>query len=211
MTKRPRRRREPCAARLSAPTAVASNAPAPSTTNEPDSTWSPASRNTGSDSPVTFDSSNARPSPRTRCRRPPPDRRLPTRTRSPTTTSSIGTSRGRPSRITVARRRHQRGELVQRALGAHLLERPDRDVRDQDAQEQRVLGIAERDRRRPERRQDHVEDRERVRDAIDRYERLDESFGRGPRSRNRRCASAWVKPAPDPAACTVPLTRHQAR
>jgi hypothetical protein len=47
--------------------------------------------------------------------------------------------------------------------------------------------------------------------AIDRYERLDDSFRCGPRSRSRRSASAAVRPALDAAACTVPVTPRQAR
>jgi hypothetical protein len=47
--------------------------------------------------------------------------------------------------------------------------------------------------------------------AIDRYERLDDSFCCGPRSRSRRSASAAVRPVLRAAACTVPVTRQQAR
>ena len=50
------------AARLSGPTAVASNSAAPSTANEPDQTGSPGPRTTGSDSPVRLASSSASPS-----------------------------------------------------------------------------------------------------------------------------------------------------
>ena len=122
------------------------------------------SRSTGSDSPVSSDSSSASPSARTSVPSAGTWSPLPIRTRSPTTTSSTGTSRGSPSRTTVAFAHHQRRELVERALGPHLLEGPDRDVGDQDAEEERVLGVAEDDRRGPEPGQDHVEDREGVGD-----------------------------------------------
>ena len=91
-----------CAAWLSAPTAVASKSPAPSTAKEPDSTSSPSRRTTGSDSPVSSDSSSASPSAWSR--RPSAGIWSPEaiRTRSPTTTSSTGTFRGSPSRTTVA-------------------------------------------------------------------------------------------------------------
>ena len=47
--------------------------------------------------------------------------------------------------------------------------------------------------------------------AIARYERLDDSFCYGSRSRSRRSASAAVRPALDAAACMVPVTRQEAK
>ena len=61
-------------------------------------------------------------------------------------------------------RHHQRRELVEGALGAHLLEGPDRDVGDEDAEEERVLRVAPDDRRGAEAGEDRVEDGEGVGD-----------------------------------------------
>ena len=52
-------------ARLSGPTAVASNSAVPSTANDPDHTGSPAPRSTSSDSPVRLASSSDSPSAET--------------------------------------------------------------------------------------------------------------------------------------------------
>ena len=126
------------AARLSGPTAVASNSAAPSTANEPDHTGSPAPRTAGSDSPVRFDSSSASPSA---------DSTVPS-----ATTWSPGRQAHQvadddlldrhaavdPVAHDDRVRSDQRGEPVERALGADLLEGADRDVRDQDPEEQRV-------------------------------------------------------------------------
>ena len=90
------------AARLSGPTAVASNSPPPSTAKEPESRSSPGRRTTGSDSPVRFDSSSASPSLATRVPSATIWSPAVTRTRSPTTTSPTGTSRAVPPRTTVA-------------------------------------------------------------------------------------------------------------
>ncbi len=90
------------AAWLSAPTAVASKSPSPSTAKEPERTSSPTRRATGSDSPVSSDSSSASPSARTRSPSAAIWSPLAIRTRSPTTTSPTGTARGVPSRTTVA-------------------------------------------------------------------------------------------------------------
>jgi hypothetical protein len=79
------------AAWLSAPTAVASKSPSPSTAKEPESTSSPTRRTTGSDSPVSSDSSSANPSARTRLPSAGIWSPLAIRTRSPTTTSSTAT------------------------------------------------------------------------------------------------------------------------
>ena len=86
-----------CASAVRLPTAVASMSIAPSTLRVPPMTRSPGPFSTGSDSPVTIDSStDARPA-----------RTLPstgiaspglTRSRSPTATSARGTSRSTPSR-----------------------------------------------------------------------------------------------------------------
>ena len=59
--------------------------------------------------------------------------------------------------------RHQRREPVELALGADLLEGPDRDVRHQDPEEQRIPPRRERDRENPEHEQDRVGDGQRVR------------------------------------------------
>ena len=59
--------------------------------------------------------------------------------------------------------RDERGEPVERALGADLLERSDRDVREQDPEEERVLPRPERDRQHAEEEQDPVRDVQRVR------------------------------------------------
>ena len=90
------------AAWLSAPTAVASKSPSPSTAKDPERTLSPAFRTTGSDSPVSSDSSSASPSARTRVPSAGSWSPPAIRTRSPATTSSTGTWRGSPSRTTVA-------------------------------------------------------------------------------------------------------------
>ena len=83
-----------------------------------------------------------------RGRRPPPGRR--------------GTLAVDPVAHDHRLRRDQRGEPVERALGADLLERPDRDVRDQDPEEQRVLPRPEGDRQHAEEEQDPVRDVQRV-------------------------------------------------
>jgi len=108
---------------------------------------------------------------------------LPIRTRSPTTTLLDR----HLARLTVAHHRrfrhHQRSELVEGALGAHLLEGPDRDVGDEDAEEERVLGVAEDDRRRAEPGEDQVEDRERVGDRDRRVGAAGRGLVRGARPR----------------------------
>ena len=91
-----------CAAWLSEPTAVASKSPSPSSAKVPEKTSSPTLRTTGSDSPVRSDSSSARPSERVSFPSAGSWSPLPTRTRSPTTTSETATWRGVPSRTTVA-------------------------------------------------------------------------------------------------------------
>ncbi len=57
---------------------------------------------------------------------------------------------------------HQRCEPVELALGADLLEGPDRDVRHQDPEKQRISPRRERDREHPEHEQDRVGNGERV-------------------------------------------------
>ncbi len=56
----------------------------------------------------------------------------------------------------------QRREPVELALGADLLERPDRDVRDDDAEKERVTPGVERERQDSEHDEDHVRDGQRV-------------------------------------------------
>jgi hypothetical protein len=88
------------AAWLSGPTASARCSPPPARQNVPDRSRSPAVLTTGSDSPVSSDSStSSRPGPTTG---PSTTTWSPARirSRSPSTTSSGGTSRSRPSRTT---------------------------------------------------------------------------------------------------------------
>ena len=151
------------AARLSAPTAVASYSAAPSTANEPDQTGSPRCRTTGSDSPVRFASSSASPSALITVPSATTWSPAVSRTRSPTTTWSTGTPRVAPVADDHRLRGDQRGEPVERALRADLLERPDPDVRDQDPEEERVLPRPEGDRQDAEQQKDPVRDRQRVR------------------------------------------------
>ena len=67
---------------------------------------------------------------------------------------------GRLARPLVAHhrrgRRDERGEPVERELRAHLLHDADRSVRDQDAEEQRVPPVPERERQGAEHRQDRM-------------------------------------------------------
>ena len=58
--------------------------------------------------------------------------------------------------------RDQRGKPVECALGANLLKRPDRDVRDQDSNEQSVLPGSKHERQHAEEKQDRVRDIEGV-------------------------------------------------
>jgi len=60
-------------------------------------------------------------------------------------------------------RRNESSEPVKRVLGPHLLDDPDRRVRDQDAEEEGVPPVAERERDGAEGEQDQVEDREDIR------------------------------------------------
>ena len=91
-----------CSARLSAPTAVASNSPPPSATNEPDQTRSPGPRTTSSDSPVRLDSSSASASAAVRVPSATTWSPAERRTRSPATTWSTGTRRSTPPLTTTA-------------------------------------------------------------------------------------------------------------
>jgi hypothetical protein len=59
-------------------------------------------------------------------------------------------------------RRHERRQPLEGALGAHLLDDPDRGVGDEDAQEERVAPVAIDQGDRTEDREDQVEDREDV-------------------------------------------------
>ena len=137
------------------------DAPAPSTTNDPDRTSSPGPRDgprlAGEDRLVELE-------PVARTRRPS------------ATTWSPGpslTSRPRrpPRRATSARRRRaRRPRAARRAPPARpacawreLLPDPDAGVRDDDAEEERVTPVAEDERHEPERGQDHVEGRDDVR------------------------------------------------
>ena len=155
-----------CAARLSGPTAVASKSAAPSTAKEPDQTGSPGAahdrlRLAGQVGLVEREPVGAT----RRCRRRRPGRRprgARGRRRRPRRPAR---RRSTPSRTTDRLRRDQRRQPVERALGADLLERPDRDVRDEDAEEERVLPRGERDRQHAEREQDRVGDVQRVRDG----------------------------------------------
>src|SRR5205814_368125 len=58
--------------------------------------------------------------------------------------------------------RDQRGKPVEGTLGTDLLKRPDRDVRDQDPEEERILPGSERDRQHAEEEENPVRDRQRV-------------------------------------------------
>ncbi len=134
--------------------------PEPSTAKEPERTSSPGAGATGRDSPVRIDSSSLRTSlvssvPSATSWSPGASR-----TRSPTTSSSTWTRRSLPSRTTVGRRRDERGEPVESALRPHLLDDPDRRVRDEDAKEERIAPVAEHERDDAEDEQDEVEDRE---------------------------------------------------
>ena len=152
------------AARLSGPTAVASKTPAPSTTKEPDHTSSPAALTTGSDSPVRFDSSTASPS---RVEELPVGDDLVAARQADDVAGHNLVDRHAPRRAVPDHRRlrgDERCEPVERALRADLLERPDRDVRDQDPDEERVLPRRERERQDAEREQDPVRDVDRVRE-----------------------------------------------
>jgi hypothetical protein len=53
-------------------------------------------------------------------------------------------------------RGNQRREPVERPLGADLLERADRDVREQDPEEERILPRPERERQHPKQEQDRI-------------------------------------------------------
>ncbi len=87
----------------SAPIAVAWNRPRPATAMLPDNTSAPSSLVTGSDSPVSIDSSSSSPS--TDCTIPSATTWSPARRsqRSPSTTSVTSISRTSPSRTTRAR------------------------------------------------------------------------------------------------------------
>jgi hypothetical protein len=101
--------------------------------------------------------------------------------------------------------RHQRGEPVERAFGTDLLERPDRDVRDQDPEEERVLPGAERDRQHAEEEKDPVRDVQRVR-SNDAGVRAARALARELPTRLRRSpASASVSPtAANSVAVAIP-------
>jgi hypothetical protein len=98
--------------------------------------------------------------------------------------------------VGVARSKNSRpaGMAQTSANPSAISARPDRGVGNQDAEEQRVPGIPERDRRRPGHRQDRVKDRERVRD----------------RDRPVRTARRLLPPRPPLAQPPLRLGRRQA-
>ncbi len=179
------------AARLSAPTAVASKSPSPSTAKEPERTGSPVAadhrlglagqvrlvdrQTLGPREVAVGDDLVAALDPHQVADHDLADRDL--------------------ARLAVADHRRRRGDqrrqLVERPLRPHLLEGADEGVGDEDAEEERVLGVAEDDRRGAEGGEDRVEDRERVGDR-DRARRS----GWSPPSRAGRARAAGARPRP---------------
>ena len=137
-------------------------APRPRRRTSPTRPARPAPRTTGSDSPVRLASSRASPSARSD--RPVGDHLV--ARRQPHEIADYHLVDRHPAVDAVADdhrlRRDQRGEPVERALGADLLEGADRDVRDQDPEEERVLPRPEGDRQHAEDEQDPVRDVQRV-------------------------------------------------
>ena len=119
--------------------------------------------------------------------------------RSPGTTSSTATVRATPSRTTRRRRRDERGEPVERALRAHLLRDPDRRVRDEHAEEERVLPLAEASVAAPATARIRLKTVKTLARTMLAYERL-VVWTYGSRSRSRRAASSSVRPR---AGCSV--------
>ena len=137
-------------------------APRPRRRTSPTRPARPAPRTTGSDSPVRLASSSASPSADTH--RPVGDHLVAGRQTHEVADDDLLDRHPAVDPVAHDHRlgRDQRGQPVERALGADLLERPDRDVRDQDPEEQRVLPRPERDRQHAEEEQDPVRDVQRV-------------------------------------------------
>ena len=109
-------------ARLSGPTAVASKSASPSTANEPDHTGSPGPRTTGSDSPVRLASSRVEP---VRADHGAVGHDLVAGAQPHEVADHDVAQRHRVVRAVAHHHGlggDQRGEPVQRPLGAHLLE-----------------------------------------------------------------------------------------
>ena len=107
-------------------------------------------------------------------------------------------------------RRDERRQPIERPLGANLLEGPDRDVRDQNAQKERVAPGPKGDRQHAKQQQDAVRDRDGVR-AKDARVRATGALRRtSPRASNRRAASISLSPIRE-VSTTVTIGSHYRR